>query len=58
MTVDSYDVIRSEFNAGKIDAPGAIRRLVDTGWGREDAEDIIFELQYERDRAFPNGEQR
>jgi hypothetical protein len=53
--VDSYDVIRSEFNALKIDAPRAIRRLVDCGWGIEDAQDAIFELQYERDQTLSNG---
>jgi len=57
--MDSFDVIRSEFNARKIGAVGAIQRLVDAGWLREDAEDAIFELQYDLDRApVSNGERQ
>jgi hypothetical protein len=53
----TFEEVRSMFNAREIGAPGAIRRLVDSGWLREDAEDAVFELQYDLDRqAVPNGE--
>jgi hypothetical protein len=54
--MDSFDVVRDEFNARKIGALGAIQRLVNSGWLREDAEDAIFELQYDLDHSVSNGD--
>lgn len=50
--MDSFDVVREDFNTGRINFGLAINRLIGLGWSREDAEDAILELRRDLNQQF------